>query len=150
MPVFPKRVQPVAHNDRDRDQNAKQAYKTYYDNRHGARILPMLKPNDTVLTKTDDDKKCRGQEQVLGPADFSGRSNLIDYPQGVIRRNRKHLQKIPRLPDVLPEPEVDLPEDNDSSGQDIPASSSPPSQVHPIPISECRNMGALSSVHQDM
>ena len=62
----------------------KEAYNTYYDNRHGAYVLPMLKPDDMVLIKTEDDRKWRSYGRVLGPADSRHWSYLIESPQGVI------------------------------------------------------------------
>ena len=66
------------YNDRDirmADQNANEVHRTYCNNRHGAGMLPMLKPDDTVLIQIDDDKKWRGYGQVLGPDNSNGRSH---------------------------------------------------------------------------
>ena len=109
VPVLPERLQPVSHNDREirrADEKSKETYKKQYDAKHGARALPVLQPQDCVLIKTDDEKTWQDFGRILRPADASGRSYLIKTPTGVIRRNRKHLQQVPSVPDAddLPDP----------------------------------------------
>jgi len=63
--------------------------------------------------KTDEKGKWKDFGQVLSPADASGRSYLVQSPRGVLRRNRKNLQKVPQaIYSIPPEPETDLPEES--------------------------------------
>ncbi|KAL8573042.1 hypothetical protein ACOMHN_010472 [Nucella lapillus] len=80
--------------------------------------LPALQPDDAVRVKTNKQKKWTDYGRVMCPADSSGRSYIITSPYGVIRRNRQHLQKVPELPDTSPEPDIELPEDGNTSGQE--------------------------------
>ena len=96
IPVLPQNLKPVkvdSRKIRDRDVAAKQLYKKDFDRRHGAQPLPELQPGTPVLVKTDSEKKWNTRGTVIGPADESGRSYLINTPQGEVRRNRKHIQK---------------------------------------------------------
>jgi transposase InsO family protein len=140
VPVLPKRLQPVLQNDRDiriADEKTKQDYKMYYDRRHGVCTLPPLQPNDAVRIKTDDTKKWQDCGTVLGPADTSGRSYFIDSPSGVLRRNRKHLQKVPEIPNAPPEPELNIPDD-DGTNLTLPDQ---PQNPNPAPKNQMSRSG---------
>jgi hypothetical protein len=94
IPVLQRNLQPVGVNDREirqHDDTAKSKTKQHYDRHHGARQLPELPQGSSVLIKTDDEKGWKRSGKVRGPADESGRSYVIDTPQGEVRRNRKHL-----------------------------------------------------------
>ncbi|KAL8595210.1 hypothetical protein ACOMHN_043363 [Nucella lapillus] len=146
VPVLSKNLQPVNHNDiviRLADTKAKQDYKKYFNQRHGVRDLPTLQPDDAVRVKTSKQKKLTDYGRVMCPADSSGRSYIITSPCGVIRRNQQHLQKVPELPrDTSAEPDVDLPEDEDTTEQEDGDTSrqedgDTPEQAASEPISTC-------------
>lgn len=137
VPVLPSRLQPVQHNDKDirlADSHTKQDYKKYYDERHGVRPLPQLQPNDTVLMKTDNEKgKWKDFGQVLSPADASGRSYFIQSPRGVLRRNRKNMQKVPQtIYTIPPDPETDLPEETETQEQETLTGTENPTPQPPV------------------
>ncbi|KAK7101364.1 hypothetical protein V1264_019753 [Littorina saxatilis] len=51
-------------------------------------------------------------DRSLSPADASGRSHFTHFPHGVLRRNRKNMQKVPQtIYTIPPDPETDLPEE---------------------------------------
>uniref|UniRef100_A0A3B3I785 Gypsy retrotransposon integrase-like protein 1 n=1 Tax=Oryzias latipes TaxID=8090 RepID=A0A3B3I785_ORYLA len=75
---------------RDAVEKTKQAF--YYNRRHGARPLPVLRPGDTVLTKLDQEKNW-STPAVVSKECITPRSYLLETPQGVMfRRNRRHLR----------------------------------------------------------
>ena len=97
VPILPQNLQPQKVKDseiRENDHKAKENYKHYYDKRHGAVPLSTLNPGDQVLIKTDSEKKWNNPGQVVA-ADKDKRTYLINTPSGVLRRNRKHIQKLP-------------------------------------------------------
>ncbi|KAK7088686.1 hypothetical protein V1264_022578 [Littorina saxatilis] len=137
VPVLPSRLQPVQHNDKDirlADSHTKQDYKKYYDERHGVRSLPQLQPHDTVLMKTDNEKgKWKDFGQVLSPADASGRSYFIQSPRGVLRRNRKNMQKVAQtIYTIPPDPETDLPEETETQEQETLTGTENPTPQPPV------------------
>ena len=77
-----------------KDRKAKQRQKTNYDKHHGVINLPELQPGDLVLVKTDDEKHWKTQARVLqkvAPRSYVVRTDS----KGDLRRNRRHLKKIP-------------------------------------------------------
>lgn len=51
---------------RRRDDAAKQQHAFYFNRRHGARNLPLLRPGDSVLVKLDEGKRWRIPATVVG------------------------------------------------------------------------------------
>ncbi|GFR76886.1 Pol polyprotein [Elysia marginata] len=77
-----------------KDRKAKQRQKINYDKHQGVINLPELQPGDPVLVKTDDEKHWKTQARVLqkvAPRSYIVRTDL----KGDLRRNRRHLKKIP-------------------------------------------------------
>jgi len=88
---------PDLNNVRDNDRKAKRAYTDQYNKRHGVRELPALQPGDQVLTKLDKHKRWE-PATIVSNAD-TPRSYIIQTEgQGMVRRNRKHLQGVLQQP----------------------------------------------------
>ena len=56
--------------------------------------LTPLKPGSPVLVKADEESVWKKEGTVVA-ADPENRTYLVNSPAGVLRRNRKHLQKLP-------------------------------------------------------
>ena len=69
----------------------KNEQKQNYDRHHRVQPLPLLPDNTDVWITTEGQKT---QGQVVSQAD-APRSYLVDTPTGQIRRNRRHLNKVP-------------------------------------------------------
>ena len=98
LPILPEKLQPQLWRDeeiREADRQAKQTQKTNYDRRHGVVPLTPLRNGDPVLIRTDTDRSW-GTEGTVVAADPQNRSYLVNTPAGVLRRNRRHLQGLPR------------------------------------------------------
>lgn len=77
-----------------RDRRAKQKQKENFDRHYGVRNLPKLTPGDPVLVKTDDEKMWKTPARVV--EEVAPRSYVVRTEfHGNLRRNRRHLQKIP-------------------------------------------------------
>lgn len=79
---------------RNADAKTKIAYKNSYDRRHGTMPLPPLQTGDPVLIRTDAEPTWQNEGRII-TADPQNRTYLVNSPSGVLRRNRKHLQKLP-------------------------------------------------------
>jgi len=87
---------PDLNKVREQDKKMKESYACQYNKRQGVKQLPELYPGDNVITKLDDGKLWR-PATVIARCD-TPRSYIIDSDsQGMIRRNRKHIQ--PYLPE---------------------------------------------------
>jgi transposase InsO family protein len=98
LPTLEKNLMPTNSRDteiRNSDKRAKEAYTSSFNKRHGARDLPTLEPEDTVLFKKEKEDKVWTEGKVMGLADDSGRSYFIDTDRGEYRRNRKDIQQLP-------------------------------------------------------
>ena len=117
------------------DREMKQKYKISYDQRHGAKPLRVLNPEDPVLVKLDHEKGWDVKGKVV-LADQENRSYLVRTPTGVVRRNRKHLQPVKSPP---PSPSRGIMDKCNSPVKSIPTVPSPqrlPSPVCPIKAPE--------------
>ena len=116
IPTLEKNLLPRWPSKKIVQQNGKRAetsYRAKYDRRHGARSVPELQPGDQVLIKTDNEKLWRRRgvlmKQVTAP-----RSYLVQSSQGTIKRNRRHLQHVPKAePHLPPEPRTLTPNKDD-------------------------------------
>lgn len=114
------------------DTKAKRGYKESFKKRNGARELPKLQPGDWVRAKLDIGKQWTIEAKVVRE-DQSPRSYIIDTGGRRLRRNRRHLRKVP------------TPTCYDTSGDDsqIPGINSEPTpnvvQVEDTDVSESSN-----------
>lgn len=101
LPTLPKTLKPRLVSPEDvfaRDTAAKEKQKLHYDRRHGVRPLTPLKPGDSVLVKTDEEKKWGNRAEIVSNT-TAPRSYIIKRPDGTqMRRNRKHLLLFPNAP----------------------------------------------------
>ena len=98
-----------------KDRKAKQRQTTNYDKHHGVINLPELQPGDLVLVKTDDENHWKTQARVLqkvAPRSYVVRTDS----KGDLRRNRRHLKKIPEsnYRDMDQDANLDLEPDQES------------------------------------
>jgi hypothetical protein len=92
LPIAPKQLKPNLPNFRSLRENEKESklkQKRNYDRRHRARLLTIVKTNDKVWI-TDQKKSGTVKTESNEP-----RSYIIQTDSGEIRRNRRHLAKIP-------------------------------------------------------
>ena len=107
IPMLPQNLKPKwpSHSVvQCADQKAKSDYEFYYNRRNSARPLPQLQPGDTVRVKTDQEKRWNTPATVVSAS--APRSYVVQTPRGTLRRNRRHLQKVPTsanesLPETL-------------------------------------------------
>ena len=139
VPVLPKTLNPVRHN-RDEitaaDSKAKARYKIAYDRHHGAKQLPELMPGQPVLLKTDQENSWNRSGLVIA-SDPHIRSYLVQTPERVVRRNRKHLQQVPSVPPPMPtpmaQPEVPAAAESNEPPSTPPAAPPAPQALTPEP-----------------
>ena len=127
LPCLPHTLEPKQIDKKDfiqRDTKAKMRQKKNFDSHHGARHLPELKEGETVLVKTDLEKNWKTPAKVVKKV--APRSYLVrTEKQGELRRNRRHLYKVPQDIDYqVPRRTMDL-----DTGEDV--SSNPPSRSYP-------------------
>jgi hypothetical protein len=92
LPIAPKQLKPNIPNFRSLRENEKESklkQKRNYDRRHRARLLTIVKTNDKVWIT---DQKMSG---TVKTESNEPRSYIIQTDSGEIRRNRRHLAKIP-------------------------------------------------------
>lgn len=97
VPVLDKLLVPHAPNDsqmRSNDTAAKVDYKMQFDRRRGARTLPPLDVGQSVLLRTEGEKRWN-KPGIVQESDTQNRTYLVKTPRGVVRRNRKHIQRVP-------------------------------------------------------
>ena len=106
LPVLPRKLAPSWPEDQVVKQNnsrRKESYSKYYDKHNGARDLPVLNPGDQVRIKTDQEKMWNTTGTVIRN-DSTPRSYAVETDQGILRRNRRHLQLVPQqVPEQQPE-----------------------------------------------
>ena len=91
LPKWPKRSVVREKNRREKCEVA-----FYYNLRHGARSLPVLRAGDTVLSKLDHEKQ-QSLPAVISSETTTPRSFIIRTQQGAeLRRNCRHLQPGPK------------------------------------------------------
>uniref|UniRef100_A0A3Q3D6C3 Integrase catalytic domain-containing protein n=1 Tax=Hippocampus comes TaxID=109280 RepID=A0A3Q3D6C3_HIPCM len=94
LPTLESNLQPqwpdlVAVRSKDAREKQKQAF--YFNQRHGARPLPLLRTGDSVLTKLDH-QDAWGTPAVVTGDGATPRSYVIETHKGAtLRRNRRHL-----------------------------------------------------------
>ena len=102
VPVLPCRMKPVVVDSprlRERDSELKEKQKEHYDSRHRAQDLPVLEKGDEVYIPQ---MKTSGTVQQ----ECGERSLLVSTPKGQLRRNRRHLNAMPKPADTQPQEEA--------------------------------------------
>ena len=79
---------------RQADQKTKDSSRQNLDRWRGAWPLTPLKPRDWVLVKADEESVWKKEGKVVA-ADSENCTYLVNSSAGVLRLNRKHLQKLP-------------------------------------------------------
>ena len=76
-----------------KDEETKATYRRNFDKRHGVRALPELRPGDSVHVKLDQQKVWKTPGKVIARSPVP-RSYIIQTPNSVVRRNRRHLRTV--------------------------------------------------------
>ena len=101
LPILPRQLDSPVISKEDfkrRDTALKTRQKRNHDSRRGARPLPALKPGDSVTMKLEGEKRWGKQGRVremLSPRSYSVETD----GGGCVRRNRRHLQRMPDTPE---------------------------------------------------
>ena len=88
-----KQVLPSQQAVATRDEETKTNYRRHFDKRHGVRPLPELQPGDSVHVKLDQQKVWKTPGKVIARSPVL-RSYIIQTPNRVVRRNRRHLRTV--------------------------------------------------------
>ena len=90
---------------RQRDESVKGKQAFYFDRRHGVKEMSKLQPGDTVRLKTPGEKQWGKPSIVVKPYEGNeARSYVADTGNGEYRRNRRHIQIIPKCEIPPPDP----------------------------------------------
>ena len=85
---------PYLEQFRENDASLKDRQKRHFDRRPSAKTIPELHPGERVWLP---DKKGEGTVvDRAGPP----RSYTVETPKGQLRRNRRHLNRLPETPDT--------------------------------------------------
>jgi len=92
IPTSPSNLKPswpYLEQFREKDASLKERQRRDFDRRHSAEVLPDLLPGECVWLP---DKKVEGTVvDIAGPP----RSYTVETPKGQLRRNRRHLNRLP-------------------------------------------------------
>ena len=80
---------------KQKHEASQKSNKFYYNRRYSSRSLPVLKKGDQVRIKTEKDDVWGKPAVVVGTTN-TPRSYDVQTETGVLRRNRRHLLRIPR------------------------------------------------------
>jgi len=101
VPVLPCRMKPVVVDSshlRTRDGELKQKQKEHYDSRHRVQDLPVLEKGDEVYIP---------QMKTSGTVQQECGERSLLTPKGQLRRNRRHLNALPKPAYATPQEEAD-------------------------------------------
>lgn len=101
VPAIPSTLEPKwpdLNQVRRRAEHGKEYAKQYYDIKFGARKLHPLGPGDHVRIRIDKEKLW-GDSETVTSANHETRSYMVETDHGLLRRNRRHLQRT-RYPNV--------------------------------------------------
>ena len=104
-----------------------------------SKILPNLRSGDKVRVKTTHDATWSAPATVVRQHD-APRSYIVQTSDGLFRRNRAHLQKVPEMPETSP---VDTPKDELTSPPDSVANN-----MHALSDSERCNARPPDNTHE--
>ena len=94
LPTLESNLKPISVSYEavaERDEKSKAAYRQSFDKRHGVRTLPEPQPGDAVRMKLDQQKGWKTPGVVIAKSS-TPRSYVIETPQSIVRRNRRHLR----------------------------------------------------------
>uniref|UniRef100_A0A3Q1EIG7 Gypsy retrotransposon integrase-like protein 1 n=1 Tax=Acanthochromis polyacanthus TaxID=80966 RepID=A0A3Q1EIG7_9TELE len=86
---------PDLQSVRSKDAKEKQKQAFYFNQRHGSRPLPPLKPGDSVLTKLDHQNVWGTPAVVTGDSTTPRSYDIVTDQGATLRRNRRHLLRVP-------------------------------------------------------
>ena len=92
-PKWPRHDMVRAQHEKTKENQA-----FFFNRRHAAQSLPVLTAGDKVRIKLDSEKRWEKQGTVLN-GDPENRTYTVKTKDGIYRRNRVHLQKIPEQTD---------------------------------------------------
>ena len=108
LPMMTSQLMPNRPNHdmvRQRDESAKEKQAFYFDRRHGVKEMSKLQPGDTVRLKAPGEKQWGKPSVVVKPYEGNeARSYVVDTGNGEYRRNRRHIQIIPKCEIPPPDP----------------------------------------------
>ena len=108
LPMMTSQLMPNRPNHdmvRQRDESAKEKQAFYFDRRHGVKEMSKLQPGDTVRLKAPLEKQWGKPSVVVKPYEGNeARSYVVDTGNGEYRRNRRHIQIIPKCEIPPPDP----------------------------------------------
>lgn len=119
LPTLPKNLRPKWPNKssvREKDKAAKEKQANYFNRRHGANDLPVLRPGSLVLLKLDDESKWKGPATVLAESTTPRSYEVFNEKGGEKQRNCRHLQL---LPDGVPGNTLKTVESSEQSPQKV-------------------------------
>lgn len=97
IPTSPSNLKPswpYLEQFREKDASLKERQRRDFDRCHSAKVLPDLLPGERVWLP---DKKVEGTVvDIAGPP----RSCTVETPKGQLRRNRRHLNRLPEMPNA--------------------------------------------------
>ena len=108
LPMMTSQLMPNRPNHdmvRQRDESAKEKQAFYFDRCHGVKEMSKLQPGDTVRLKAPGEKQWGKPSVVVKPYEGNeARSYVVDTGNGEYRRNRRHIQIIPKCEIPPPDP----------------------------------------------
>ena len=130
IPVIPRQLIPTLPKTRmlrEKEKKLRHKQKTNFDSRHEARELVPLETGDTVWILAN---KAEG----TGVRKQATRSYTVQTRDGVLRRNRRHLQLLPSLPETGEENSSTATRDpTNTAHEDSEQNPSPDGVEHPDP-----------------
>ena len=130
IPVIPRQLIPTLPKTRmlrEKEKKLRYRQKTNFDSRHEARELVPLETGDTVWITANKAEGTVVRKQAT-------RSYTVQTRDGVLRRNRRHLQLLPSLPETGEENSSTATGDpTNTAHEDSEQNPSPDGVKHPDP-----------------
>ena len=98
LPTLPKNIEPRVYDEdkvKKKQEASQRSNEFYYNRRHSSRPLPVLKKGDQVWIKTGKDDEWSRPAVMIGTTN-TPRSYIVQTETDVVRRNRRHLLRVPR------------------------------------------------------
>ena len=138
LPTLESNLKPISVSYEavaERDEKSKTAYRQSFDKRHGVRTLPELQPGDAVHMKLDQQKGWKTPGVVIAKSS-TPRSYVIETPQSIVRRNRRHLR--PTTSPIEIEKFAELEPDIEPERDPSPKSATADVQELPPTVTQCK------------